>query len=166
MKWVTLLPALALAAGALACNRNDKATGSTTTTTASASATVSAAVPSAVPYLPARTVAHAAPDAPVSQVEAVIFSLRPGLNLCYRVAAKENPKLEANAIFSVTIGSDGKVLDASLEKTETLLSPDLIECIARVLKGGIFKETPDAAIATISVPINFRPPRGGVDAGH
>jgi hypothetical protein len=134
------------------CNKSPAGADADAATTDAAATTTS--------YLPARS----APDdsyAPPSMVESVLFSLRPGLNLCYRVASHSNPSLVAKAIFTLTIGGNGRVKDVVLASSETPLGPDLVDCVKGVLAQANFKPTPDGGVVTVSVPISFRPPSGG-----
>src|SRR5262249_27335629 len=135
------------------------------TAEATDASSLEAAAPTEMPYLPARS----APDdsfAPPSQVEAVLFRLKPGLALCYRAPSHDNPNIVANAIFTVQIGGDGHVVDAKLGKSDAPIDPTLVQCVERTLYQGLFKPTPDGGVETVQVPISFRPPRGGwKDAG-
>jgi len=157
--------ALTFAAVSSACGRCNKQVTDTTATNAATTTEAKDAGGVTAPYFPARS----APDdsnAPVSQVEPVLFSLRPGLNLCYRVASHSDPNINARAIFAVTIGGNGRVTNVNLASTETPLDPALGECVKRVLFQGEFAPPPDGGLATIAVPITFQPPRGGwKDAG-
>lgn len=146
----------ALAALASACSRCNETT-SAATDAAPASADVG---PTGAPYLPARSAGDDS-YAPNSLVESKLFSLRPGFNLCYRVAAQADPNLVAKTVWQVKIGPDGHPISAELKINETELPPDFIDCIKRVLLSADFKSTPDGGIATINVPIAFRPPAGG-----
>jgi hypothetical protein len=135
--------------------------GSTTTDSSSsggaaAPGPAASSVPSA-PYLPARSRPDDSP-APLSEVEAVLFKLRPSLGACYRTSAATNPKLEGKALFEVTIAGPGTVQDVTL-LSQNGLDPPLITCATSALKTATFKPTPDGGLASVKVPVAFAPPR-------
>jgi hypothetical protein len=119
-------------------------------------APVASSAPSA-PYLPARSRPDDSP-APLSEVEAVLFKLRPSLGACYRTSAATNPKLEGKALFEVTIAGPGTVQDVTL-LSQNGLEPPLITCATGALKTATFKPTPDGGVASVKVPVAFAPPR-------
>jgi TonB family protein len=122
-----------------------------------------APAPSALPYLPARFAPDDAP-APESLAEAVLFKQRRRLNECYRTAAKDRPTLQGDAIFQVTIAPSGSVENVSVV-SQTGLDVDLVGCATKVLKEASFPPHDGGGPYAVNVPIRFRPPPGGFDAG-
>lgn len=120
--------------------------------------------PVTTPYLPARSAADDS-YAPPSEVEAAIFSIRPGLNFCYRVASQTHPNLVANAVFGVDIDPNGHVTEVKLVSSDAKLDDNLVECIKGALVQAAFKPPPGGVSTGVNVPISFRPPRNGTPDG-
>lgn len=128
-----------------------------TQTPDTASPSADAAAPpsaSAVPYLPQRFAPHA--PAPMSVVEPVLFSLRPKLKECYLAASKSQPELRGQAVFTVSIGADGKVTDVVPLSHENL-DTALLSCVSNALRSGVFPPPPDGQPSSINVPLSFAP---------
>jgi hypothetical protein len=133
-------------------------------TTPTDAAEGAAPAPSQVPYLPARSAPDDSP-APESLVESVLFRQRRRLNECYRTAAMDRPTLQGDAIFQLTIEPSGGVKNVALV-SQTGLDVGLIGCATRVLKEASFPPNDAGGPSVLNVPLKFRPPPGGFDAGR
>jgi hypothetical protein len=143
------------------CGNDNQGSGAGSTSNADASAADSSA--DALPYLPSRKV----PDDSAEQtslVDHVLAGLRPQLNLCYRQASENNPKLEAQTILSVTIDQEGRVSEVR-PVSYTNVDDAFMGCLRRQVRTVLFPKPPGGPV-TVNVPFVFKPraDAGGSDA--
>lgn len=163
LTWGAVFSLSMVSAGCRGCGSDASSTDST-----KVDATSSSAPSSSVPFLPSRLAPDDSPEA-LSVVEQTLFGLRPQLNLCYREASKDNPKLEAQAIIGVTIDSEGRISDVA-PISLTNVDDALLSCLRRQIRTVRFRKPPIEAgtSVTVKVPIVFKPRAdagGAHDAG-
>ncbi len=110
------------------------------------------------PYLPSRREQHDDSDGPPSQVERILFTMRGRFKMCYVAATAAQPGIAGEAVFTLTIGGDGGVVDVA-QFSDGGLPINLLSCVQNALRTAAFEPPPDGGTVSLNVPVNFRPSR-------
>jgi hypothetical protein len=91
-------------------------------------------------------------NAPISDADRVVATLRPRFRKCYQDGLQSDPGMSGKTVLVAKIGPNGEVLSSDVSETAGL-SSGVTSCLARVLSNAQF--TGNGAVTNLRVPVNM-----------
>jgi outer membrane biosynthesis protein TonB len=91
-------------------------------------------------------------------IRAVVVANRARARACYDQALEKLPDLSGDLTIRFTLDPKGKVRAAELNRQRsTIVAPELVECVAGVIRSLSFPPSARGMESTVNYPFNFEP---------